>query len=146
MEQMSLRTKGYTGRFPIWFWTEKPDFRKYQFRNYCKSGESIVFLECLIPAERVLLSDYESWHSVLNNWYLALTEEEANEFDKRLDTGQITREQAKSEKRVSWERVFDFDLLQAHKDWLGETTAQATVETLRKQDVVKTKVITPKRT
>ena len=28
MEQMSLRTKGYTGRFPIWFRAEKPDFQE----------------------------------------------------------------------------------------------------------------------
>ncbi len=146
MEQMSLRTEGYTGRFPIWFWTKKPDFRKYRFRNYCKQGKPIVLLECLIPVERVLLSDYESWHSVLNNWHLALTEDESDEFDNRLDTGQITHEQATREKRASWERVFEFDLLRAHPDWHGEPTLQATVETLRKQDVVKIKVITLKRT
>ena len=146
MEQMSLRTKGYTGRFPIWFWTEKPDFRQYRFRNYSKPGIPIVFLECLIPAERVLLSDYESWHSVLNNWHLALTEEESDDFDNRLKTGQITYDQATLEKRVSWERVFDFDLLRTHPDWQGEPTVQATVETLQKQDVVKARVFTLKRT
>ncbi len=145
MEQMTLRTKGYTGRFPIWFWMEKPDFRKYQFRNYCKPGESVVLLECLIPAERVLLSDYESWHSVLNNWHLSLSEEEADEFYSRLNTP-ITREQALSEKRVSWERIFDFDLLGAHPNWFSEPTIQATVETLHEQEVVKARVITPKRT
>ncbi len=146
MEQMALRTTGYTGRFPIWFWTEKPDFRKYHFRNYCKPGESMVLLECCIPTERVLLSDYESWHSVLNNWHLALTEKEADEFDARVDSGQITREQATRETRASWERVFDFDLLRAHPDWHGEPTVQATVETLRKPDIIKAKVITLKRT
>ena len=145
-ERMSVRTQGYTGRFPIWFWTEKPDFRQYRFRNYSKPGKPVVFLECLIPAERVLLSDYESWHSVLNNWHLALTEEESDEFHNRLDTGQITYEQAMREQRTSWERVFDFDVLRAHPDWLGEPTIQATVETLRKQDVVKAKVISIKRT
>lgn len=145
-EQMSLRTKGYTGRFPVWFWTEKPDFRKYRFRNYSTPGQPIVFLECLIPIERVLLSDYESWHSALNNWHLSLTEEESDDFDNRVETGQITREQATQEKRISWERVFDFDLLRSHPDWHGEPTLQATVETLYRKEVVKARVMTLKRT
>ena len=146
MEQMALRIDGYRGRFPIWFWTEKPDFRKYRFRNYSKPGQPIVFLECLIPAKRVLLSDYESWHDALNNWHLALTEAESDDFDKRIDSNQITREEASTEKRLSWERVFDFELLRSYPDWHGEPTLQATVETLHKKEVVKARTMTLKRT
>ena len=145
-EQMAVHITEYGGRYPIWFWTHKPDFRQYRYWNYSKPGIPIVLLECLVPEERVLLSDYESWHIPLNNGYLALDEAEWDAWYARCDAGHITSEQAEQEKRESWQRVFDFELLKENPDWNGPPgDVQATVEVLRLEEVVKARTMTLKR-
>lgn len=145
MEQMAVRTEGYTGRFPIWFWDKKPDFRQYRFRNYTKPGESVILLECLIPRNRVLLSDYETWHSVLNKSHISLSEAEFDAWYERLDSGTYSSAQMDAEIRESWQRVFDFEALSANPEWAGPPTVQATVETLRLEEVVRARVFTSRR-
>lgn len=136
-EQMKTRTLGSTGRYPLWFWTHKPDLRSYRYRNYADIGETRVVIECLVPKERVLLSDYESWHSVLNDGYLALNESEYDAWHDKVGNRHISPQQAAQEKRASWERIFDFPLLAAHPEWHGTGgDVQATVEELHLHEVV----------
>ncbi|MEE5988217.1 DUF3841 domain-containing protein [Ligilactobacillus equi] len=59
--------------YPLWAWCKqngkhaKPDFRDPSNYYY----DQTVCLELEIPAEEVLLSDYDLWHFVLNNIYLS---------------------------------------------------------------------------
>ena len=45
-------------------------------RRWAAKGTPITLITAEIPDHKVLLSDFDMWHIVLNNAYLALTEEE----------------------------------------------------------------------
>ena len=96
------------GECPIWLWTERPDLRK---KGYLPSKKQGVLLKINIEDSRVLLSDYEAWHFVLNNWYFNIDMEE-DEIDEMYEKG-ISR----SELEESWELIFDLDYLNNHPDW-----------------------------
>ncbi len=77
---------------PVWAWLQcqgaarkKPDLRR---AGHLASGMRGVRIELLIPPSRLLLSDFELWHYVLNNWAL------------HDDSGS---------RRRNWRRIFDLD-------------------------------------
>ena len=127
MGEMKERIPGYGGKFPLWFWTEKPDLRTGGLE---KSGTQAVCIECVIPKERVLLSDYGNWHTILNDSYFAHSEQEFDAWYARIEAGAITAEEAEKEKRESWKRVFDLQTLAALPEWHGSLRIQATIEKL----------------
>lgn len=75
-EWMAAQMKNKIGKspdgveYPIWGWyrfkwsNSKPDLRSIEFRGF--QGE-MVCIELEIPDQKVLLSDEELWHLVLNN-------------------------------------------------------------------------------
>lgn len=95
------------GSYPIWAWYKhdyqhkRPDFRRV--RDY--SDEVCIELE--IPDKKVLLSDFEAWHYVLNNWYYspATSEKEWNQSIDWLDS--LPEKERQKVKRKSWNRIFD---------------------------------------
>lgn len=111
--QMNNRI-GHKGTYPIWLWTEKRDLND---EALLPRGTAGVQIEVELPIEEVLMSDFDAWHIVLMNEFLALNEEE----DEAFDAGKchITKE-------ASWERVFDRQLLSESDYWAGEQTIQAT--------------------
>ncbi|MBL8209865.1 MAG: DUF3841 domain-containing protein [Bryobacterales bacterium] len=121
MGQMKQRISGYGGGWPIWFWhTPKPDLRR---SAHLPKGTRGVRLELEIPACRALLSDFESWHCVLNNGYLALSEDS--------DIDNPTQQQ----KEASWSRVFDLDALKASGYWGPIDRIQGVTEYVRLDEV-----------
>ncbi|WP_228409450.1 DUF3841 domain-containing protein [Radiobacillus deserti] len=53
-----------------------------------------------VPDNKVLLSNFDAWHCVLNDWFCSMTNEEDELFVQgKLN---ITKEQ-------SWERIFDIE-------------------------------------
>ena len=71
-----------------------------------------------VENERVLLSDFDLWHYVLNYWYLPRSEKEGDAFENKLTragfsvygcTHQKPLAHAKFRREVegSWERIFD---------------------------------------
>ena len=101
------------GRPPIWAWTEKPDLRQ---GGYLSKGEKGVRMELLVPDNLILLSNFEAWHFVLNNWNLPYDVEDAD-IDK------------KNEK--SWERIFELDNLKGYNK-----AVQATLPFLKLEWVI----------
>ncbi|MGN7764836.1 DUF3841 domain-containing protein [Paenibacillus sp. 22594] len=112
MRQMKKRIINYSGEFPIWLWTEKPDLRK---SGHFIAGTPAVSLEVEIPSEGVLLSDFDAWHCVLNNSFLALDEVEWEAF---------YRNELNISKGKSWERIFDLELLRGSSWWNSEPYLQ----------------------
>lgn len=96
-------------RYPVWAWyrlrgvNKKPDLRWMELVNY--SGP-MVCLELEVPAEKVLLSDEELWHFVLNDCYIAddTTEEAWQRQQDEFDA--LPPEAQRQEKRISWQKVF----------------------------------------
>jgi hypothetical protein len=145
-EQMAQRLPNYQGHYPWWAWFDpKPDLRRAVFRRYAPPGTRAVRLKLAIPAERVLLSNYQAWFCVLNRWQLWLGDEEAEppEFESVA-----ARQQAEADRAAepvwplsapwqfrivpSWERMFDLEATRS--GWGSEV--QATFERLELADVV----------
>lgn len=99
--------------FPIWSWYKtygkhkKPDLR--QFSMY---DNNYSLIELSYNENEVLLSNFDLWHSVLNNSYCAITttgEEESlyTESQKYFDELLFNSSQKQIEK--SWESIFNID-------------------------------------
>ena len=147
-ERMTERVKDYGGRPPIWCWTEKPDMRGIRRPG----GVRVVRAELEIPAERVLVSDFDLWHVPLGNGYLAVDEADDEAFDReaRQRTGrrfprwyeEDFPEDLRERLLGSWERVFpdrwgelkDPELYGTGKE--EDRRLQACVEEIRFGDVV----------
>lgn len=77
MEETIPRPSDVT--IPIWAWhtnyglQKKPDRRFGMFKNYEKDD---VIIELEVPDELVLLTDFEDWHHVLNNFPMFTKEED----------------------------------------------------------------------
>ncbi|CAM3117557.1 DUF3841 domain-containing protein [Lactiplantibacillus plajomi] len=92
---------------PLWGWyrinyeNRHPDFRHQ--RDY----DDEVCLELDIPANQVLLSDFESWHFVLNDWYKspATDDQTWTQLDHWFDA--LPPSQQQQIKRQSWQSIFD---------------------------------------
>jgi hypothetical protein len=77
---------------PVWAWFRyngeahsRPDLRR---TGHLPPGTHGARLELILPASRVLLSDFDLWHYVLNNWPIPVA----------------TRARSKN-----WDKVFDLD-------------------------------------
>lgn len=105
MKQMKKRLPNYSGGYPIWLWTEKPDLRK---SGHFEKGTHAVCLEVEISSEHTLLSDFDAWHCILNDSFLAIDELEWDAFH----SGELTMA-----KKKSWERIFDLELLRKSNWW-----------------------------
>lgn len=78
-------------KYPVWGWYKynngKPDLRH---KGHKEKGTKSVLIELELDDSKVLLSDFEYWHFVLNDWELS----EDNEVISKED---------------SWNRIFDLD-------------------------------------
>jgi hypothetical protein len=138
MEQMRRRLPGYAGHFPIWLWvTPKPDLRH---AAHLPSGEPGVRIEFEIPTARILQLDFDTWHCVLNRWYLPTSESDEREWERNTKAvdrfAPVFAEPLESELRKSWERVFEFDLLRTHEHKGRVDRIQGVTEYVRLDEVV----------
>ncbi len=143
-DQMRRRLPGCSGRLPVWAWYRpKPDLRR---SGHLERGVPGIRLELLVSADRVLLSDFDAWHCVLNRWYLALTEEERARWESRLPRGYRPGDrlplELEREMEASWERIFDLELLAASEWAAGGQRVQAALERIDLADVVGVKEFT----
>lgn len=139
--QMERRIPGYQGHYPWWGWhSPRPDLRR---SGHLPRGSRGVRLELELDPHEVLLSDFDAWHAVLNQGYLALSEEEDEAWYRQFEAAVPERwawplpEPWRSAILFSWERIFDLKVLAASEYWRGEHYIQATFEALRLADVRK---------
>lgn len=138
-----------TTAFPVWAWQcwngkrqPKPDLRQRALRDWARD-EPQVLLTLEVAEDRVLVSDYDAWHCVLN--YLFLGDETAsNAFDERCrhrrlhysTSGPLLDPALHEELQASWQGIFDPDLAAAFTEQdPTEAILQATFWELRPDDV-----------
>ena len=147
LNQMKKRITDYPDKYPIWAWYfPKPDLRK---AAYLPKGTKGVRIECQVSAQRVLLSDFETWHNVLNDCYLALAEKEDEKWEKQAAKNKQSKniQLIQQAKEKSWEKIFNLKALesQADKNWLGSIqNIQATLEKIYLSEVKKVTIFTAK--
>ncbi len=123
-EQMERRLKvprPGKNAMPIWAWYQwegkrcKPDLRS---GGHLPKGQPGVRLELQVADDRVLLSDFDLWHYVLNYWYLPASEKDCEAFEKKLVKAHLSfykynhqhplpHAQYRQAIEKSWERIFD---------------------------------------
>lgn len=97
-------------RCPVWAWfqyqnerSRRPDLRRLA---HAPSGTRAVLIEFDIAEDQVLLSDFDLWHYVLNQWYLPQTAQEATDI---LEDAAVTVECDRQTREASWQSIFDLD-------------------------------------
>ncbi|PQO47904.1 hypothetical protein C5Y93_02375 [Blastopirellula marina] len=105
---------------PLWAWQQydgierrRPDLRRAWHLPRGTHGVRVGFE---IPDDQVLLSDFQSWHYVLNYSYLATSESDAEAFDARFPeflccswSNPSDDPCVRSLVEESWQRIFDLD-------------------------------------
>ncbi len=90
--------------FPIWAWRQWENAQKkhpdLRMKGHLPAGTKGIRIEFECEKNEVLLSDFELWHYVLNNWFLARSEKEREAFDLSPNNDGIQK---------SWKRIFDLD-------------------------------------
>jgi hypothetical protein len=126
-------------RYPVWAWYsqngkhKKPDLRTERW-GYGPGDEDYVCLELEVPDDKVLLSDFDSWHAVLNGSWIADSEAEWDEMESKFDS--MTGEEKRRFLTQNWERVFDTSPV--NNDWMSRGSwVQATFWTLEREYVRK---------
>jgi hypothetical protein len=130
----------------LWLWAK---IRRRDLVSNCSRSRGKVLLTCRVPRERVLLSEFDDWHRVLNGSpnVLPLPGESDDAYGDRLDAvlddffGRVraacVREDAVStwpaelrqEIEATWEAIFDSANYERSSYW------QATLRELRAEDV-----------
>ncbi|MDJ1497657.1 DUF3841 domain-containing protein [Cytophagaceae bacterium DM2B3-1] len=108
IEQMSKRLNCLPSA-PVWVWVDRPDMRSKNQLGI--KGVETVLLEVKLNPDLVLLSDFVSWHYVLNNFTVEFYDNEP--IDKML----------------SWERIFDIETLCSLQDY-GDCILQGVTPTI----------------
>jgi hypothetical protein len=100
----SLGPSRASTQMPVWLWCAwrgctrpKPDLRA---TGHLPRGTRGVRLELELDEARVLRSDFELWHYVLNGWYLPRSMQDDREFEARPDADRLPG---------SWRRIFELD-------------------------------------
>lgn len=130
MDQMGRRIPEYGGGYPIWFWfAPKPDLRH---SGHLARGDRALRIELDLPRNLVLLSDFETWHCVLNRWHLSSSSGESRAWDRKVRGLDQFRsrlpEPLESELRATWDRIFDLELVNRTRHWGPVDHIQGIVE------------------
>lgn len=107
------------GLYPVWAWAKNDN--EFVNDSCAEHGKTYARIELEIDPARVLLSDFDGWHSCLNACPYVDDEES---FDEKWDAIVAGGKEAIVE---SWEGIFDV----SRSDWI-----QAVFWELRKEDVV----------
>jgi len=104
-------------RYPIWAWYQwngKRKKRDLRERALSTKGKPAVQLEIEIPDDKVLLSDFDIFHCVLNKWYVSSSEEDYEQFKEWC----ASQDESKIINRIteSWSKIFD--LTKEDDNWL----------------------------
>jgi hypothetical protein len=141
-EKMAERVPNYSGDYPMWAWLKRPSTKPKLARYMGTSGT--IRLTALIPRSRILFSNYDTYHSVLNVNWLALTDDDDDHMlwmgDRYLADGRINPELIECMK-PSWDRCLDFrfPLNQEEIDYSGcidYFRAQACIDRIYPHEIV----------
>ncbi|MFD0986249.1 DUF3841 domain-containing protein [Methyloligella solikamskensis] len=109
------------GMIPLWGWYQcrgqsrkRPDLRFWRFRTNPPGKYTLI--ECDLPDEHVVLSDYDAWHIILNEGFVSVTDDDDDEYYAGCRQYELTPtpELAEELNRTlygSWERVIDMEAL-----------------------------------
>ncbi len=106
----------YKTKYPLWSWKQySKKYMRPDLRGSCHlpRGTLGYRLELDVPDTEVLLSDFDLWHAVLNNWLLPINEKTEEIFSTKEDfyTNRNEEPPLELQKEVeeSWQGIYDFN-------------------------------------
>lgn len=121
--------------YPVWAWFQwegKRKRRDLRRSGYAKRGTPLVQITFEAEENEFLLSDFDDWHCVLNDSYLANNEAELDNFHKQFP--QPTRHEIEP----SWQRIFDLNRYEPNWDYPpNQKSIQATLWQIKMEQVKK---------
>lgn len=105
--------------FPVWAWyrydwQEKP-FSLEEAAKDISNDKNYYLLEIEVPENEVLLSDFDAWHYVLNNWYIddSMNEIESDKISNEFKKLPMQKQEELT--KESWNKIFDISKFE--NDW-----------------------------
>lgn len=97
--------------YPVWAWHTYDGRRKHADLRQRQGdrGERMVCMELEVPDSEALLSDFDAWHYVLNDFYYGDSHSD-EEFDRECEwLDSLSSERQREEKEKSWQKIFDLE-------------------------------------
>lgn len=126
------------GLSPWWSWVRREPERGMPHAEDLEGLDDPVVLQLAVPAVDLVPSCFDLWHYVLNQWYVAASEEDALDFEGLqavCEDGSPAAAQLQARLRASWCAVFDLDWSVAGMGVFEEKSIQACFWTLRRDQV-----------
>lgn len=105
--QMAERLENFSGDLPVWAW-----LRRWTRRDKLHNNERLVRITAVVPTNRVLLSNFDTWHVVLNKGYLSTDEAD----DEAFEAENLSPAERMARIQTSWQRVFEYGTLSCRAD------------------------------
>ena len=138
---------GHSGDLPVWGW-----LRRIDGREKWREGAATVRITAMVPRGRLLISDLDMWHAVLNDHPVFLDETEHDLHDdswtRHPRPGDEDRAAYEAEMIPTWDRVFD-PLAPADHQWWGDRRRmplQACIDGVRLDEIVAVRHYPERRT
>ena len=122
--------------YPVWAWYQGEGKRKrrdQRLSGYAKRGTPLVQITFEADIDSFLLSDFDAWHNVLSNQYVANDEAEWDRFYKQ------NPHPKQCDVEPSWERIFD--ITHFAPNWDCEPERKSIQATLWKIDMAQVKKV-----
>ncbi len=144
-DQMANRIPDFSGDYPVWAWLKRPS-TKPKPKLYRGTKEEYR-VTALVPLSRMVLSDFDNWHCVLNNNLNAKTEAEWNAFHRigfpiHESIGDDAYKAAYQQAiEPSWQNIFQFISTTdpAELQWQGQRRSfrvQACIDRIHAAEIV----------
>ena len=132
VDRMREQISGFSGELPVWAWVKRPSSKPLEHDR----GPT-VRITALVPRRRMVLSDFDDWHSPLAGWQLSLTEAQHVESES---TG-IWNNPSLAHHRENWRHVFDLrPKTAAEIAWRGAgRIIQACIDRIFVQEITQTR-------
>lgn len=125
-------------KYPLWAWYtynnkhKQPDLRN---SGYAKKGTKLCCIEFEIEENKVLLSDFDAWHIVLNDGYYFDTNNNKEWNKKYNQMLKLPKNKQEIEKRKTWDKIF----INKENNLLKINYIQATFWKLEKENIINIK-------
>ena len=145
IEEMKKRVPVYSGHYPWWAWTTRPDMRWETWQ--ATEGQNFSLIELELPMNQVCLTDFDLWNCILNGNFVPLSEADdeawnaewegrfGEKYWKRDDVPVLDLQERDARKMASWIRIFNWDRPERDPVYWGDVILQATFETLDRRTV-----------
>ena len=110
-EQLCRRVPGYSGRYPWWAYTTRPDLRR--MRHLRPHATRCVLLELSLPRRTTVVFPSWAWDLIFYHELVSTVRGETEEWRRRMerelseDPPSPLPEPWRSELYASWERIFE---------------------------------------